>query len=320
MSDQGERMCHEVQASKQGGVNGPQTESQAREELPDRDATEVKHWHLCRRWTDRGITCPFRLLEMTEEREEPDLEPDKRDRPQVQRHAALAEVGVPVGVISDERTIKNWHGYADAGRALQNTGVVDAVTKLVVPPFEAPIETPASVVPNYVGGQEGLHGNSDQVTQAIGTPIPANVVDARDVERVLAETLSRAGERGVGARQSASTDAALLEQQEREGVARAKIQQTPFRTPNPIAEALRLELWAAAAMAYGVIESFKAIRNARIKRPAADTGRITVPKPILQSTPPGGARPRSVGSGGSSGDIPGMLREFRAGLNLKDNP
>lgn len=282
----------------------------------------MKHWHKCLRWTERGIQCPFRLLEMVEEREEekPDPEEVQEVVPEPARHVAFAEVGVPVGVIADERVIKNWHGYADAGRSLQNDGLVDAVTKLVVPPFETPIQTPATVVPGYVGGQEGLHGGADTPTEAIGLPIPAETsqVDPRHVERVLAETLSRAGERGVGARQSASTDEALLRKQDTSNLQRTILQDylNPA-TRNPIAEALRLELWAAAAMVYGVIESAKAINERLQRTPPGDTGRTVQFKPKLLSTPP---RPRSVGSGGSSGDIPGMLREFRAGLNLKDNP
>lgn len=258
------------------------------------------------------MTCPLRLLEMADERE-PD-EPEQNTARTPLRHAVAAQVGVPVGVqVFDERQIKNWHGYADAGRALSRGGLVNAVSTLTVPPFEAPIGRPAP----YGGGQEGLHNNEDEITRAIGTAVPAEVsqVDPRHVERVLAETLSRAGERGVGARQSASVDEALLRTQDTKNLQRSILQDyVDVGTRNPLAEAFRLELWAAAALAYGMFESAKAIAAYRRGTVTPDRpGRTTVP-PIPERVP---SIPRRVtGRSSGSGDLvpQGLLGDYRFNL------
>lgn len=274
----------------------------------------MKHWHRCSRWTDRKIACPFAFSELTEERQREETDPDNALR--AVRHAAVAQVGVPVGVqVKQARAVTGGSGFAVAERELGGTGLIDAVSRMTVPPFEAPIGIPA-----YIGGQEGLHGNVEgggiPFTVAKGTPVPAEVRDPRMVERVLAETISRAGERGVGARQSTGTEERLLATQERQRVASTNIQRTPwFATPSPMAEALRLELWAAAAMAYGVWESVKAIRNVRLsKPPRGDTGKIYTPRPILRG------RPRTTGLGSGSGDVPGIMQEFRTGLRQGEQP
>lgn len=299
----------------------------------------MKHWHDCQRWSSRGFSCPFRLLEMEEEQQEEPETPDQLRAKEI-RHAALAQERETVPV-SAGRTILNWHGFAEAENSLVNAGLIQAVSTEVVPPFERPVG-----IPTYIGQQEGRGieqptaanvpattnvGAAAAPTGVPATPAPgvtdpfgANTKtggllrDPRVVEEGLASALAdavataaaepRPAQAGVGApasRQTATTEEQLLTAQ-----AGAAASSQERASQIALADVYRLEAFLAAATAYGTIESFKAWRNRN--QPFRERGRIIRPRPILHGRPSSG-----------TGDIPGqgnMLREFRVGLRQGEQP
>lgn len=296
----------------------------------------MKHWHRCDRWTKKGFRCPFRLLELEEERDSEDVE-----EPSKKRHAAAAEAEA---LVSSKVVVPRQISIGLAQDVLQDpvgAGYVDAVSTQTVPPFESPVEVlaPGRGTP-YAPDRRSV---PNKVVKTVKAPDPVRVkptpepeakpvsrkggssaargVNPRFIEQKLVDVLVEATTPApaqvkpkparVGApksRQSATTDLGLVQAQEDAGAASAAASKRADLT-----HAYLIEAAMVAAMAYGVTESVKAFR-ARTAQGFPDSRRIVKPKPILYA-------PRR--GGGSSGDIPtrsGVLRNLSAGLATKDRP